>query len=173
MLIFVSAVALLLAGFVGVGGAIGLWEPVHVQSSARDVTVRMLQSGDARAASESPPDTNPPVSVRSALLVALASAAFALLLAGGSRFARWLSDVPYALRTGPAGRWLREAGFGDLAWPVVRGRAVRSHPRQASAVSVRLWSRSTLSESSESLVMFVLSIVLGVVLGILVALYAG
>ena len=156
-----------------IGGAIGLWEPIQVQSSAHGLTVRMLHSGDARAASQSPPKPNPPVSIRSALLVALASAAFALLLAGGPRLARWLSDVPYALRAGPAGGRLKEDGFGDLAWPVVRGRAVRSRPHQASAVSVRLRSRSTLSESSESLVMRVLSIILGVVVGILVARYGG
>jgi len=137
----------------------------------------MLHSGDAnaasRAASESRPNPNPPVSVRSALLVALASAALAVLLTVGSRFVRWLSDLPYSLRTAPPGRSLRQAGFGGVALPIVLGRAARSRPRQASVRSLRLRTQSILSESSESLLMLMLSVLLGVALGILVALYAG
>jgi hypothetical protein len=177
-LICVSGVALLLAGVARTGTAIGLWDPVQGPRSVNRVTAQMLHSSDAHAASLAAtesrrPNPNPPVSARWALLVALASAALALLLTVGSRFVRRLSELPYSLRPGPPRGSLRQAGFRGLASPGVLGRTVRSRPREASAGSVRLWSKSILRESSESLVMFVLSVVVGVGLGILVALYAG
>lgn len=175
-LIFVSAVALLLAGFARTGGVIGLWDPVQAPSAAHGLSVQILHSGDARAAAqaggENPPKPGPPVSVRSALLVALASAALALLLTAGSRAARWLSDVPYLLRTRPATRFRGVSAYGALASPVL-GRAVRSRARHTAAGRIRLPARSIRGESLETLVVFVLSGALGVALGILVAFYAG
>jgi hypothetical protein len=176
-LIIVSVAALLLAGFARTGSVIGLWDPVEAPDSARGLSVEMLHSGDAReisqAARGAPTDPNPPVSVRSALLIAFAAAALALLLAAGARAARWLSDLPYLLRTGQATAF-REAGrFQAAAWPVLV-RPARSRARHTGVGSLRLRVRSIAGgESLDTFVAFVFSVVLGVALGIIVALYAG
>jgi hypothetical protein len=173
-LITVAAVAVLLAGFVGIGGVIGLWDPVPVPSSADRSSAQKLHSGDAnpsaRMATEAPPDPTPPVSGQSALLVGFAAAALALMLTAVSRAARWLSDFRYSLQIRPTTGFHRTGRLGEAAWPVLGG-AVRSRARHTGLGSVGPSLRSILAESSESLVVFGFSVALGVGLGILVALY--
>jgi hypothetical protein len=175
-LIFVSAVALLLAGFARAGGVLGLWEPPQLSRSERGLSVQILHSDDARSASRMllgrRPNPSPPVSVRSALSIALASAALALLLTVRSRGSRWLSDGAYWLRTRPAGPFAGRTVSRGFAWPVGRGRSVGSRPHEGSVGRVRLGARPILSRFPESLVMVMLSVVLGVAIGVLVAFYA-
>ncbi len=83
-LTFVSAAALLLAGFTFAGRVIGLWDPVEPGDSGGS-PVRVLDRPDFDAASRAVPPVvvhskpSPPVSLRLALLIALVCLALSVL----------------------------------------------------------------------------------------------
>ena len=83
-LTFVSAAALLLAGFTFAGRVIGLWDPVEPEDSGA-LPVRVLDRPDFDAASRAVPPVvvhskpSPPVSLRLALLIGLACLALSVL----------------------------------------------------------------------------------------------
>ena len=83
-LTFVSAAALLLAGFTFAGRVIGLWDPVEPGDSGA-LPVRVLDRPDFDAASRAVPSVvvhskpSPPVSLRLALLIGLACLALSVL----------------------------------------------------------------------------------------------
>lgn len=83
-LTFVSAAALLLAGFTFAGRVIGLWDPVEPGDSGA-LPVRVLDRPDFDAASRAVPPVvvhskpSPPVSLRLALLIGLACLALSVL----------------------------------------------------------------------------------------------
>lgn len=101
-LTFVSAAALLLAGFTFAGRVIGLWDPVEPGGSG-GLPVRVLDRPDFDAASRAiPPVTvhskpSPPVSLRLALLIALACLALSVLPTL-ARLPRRLEDHAWSFR---------------------------------------------------------------------------
>lgn len=101
-LTFVSAAALLLAGFTFAGHVIGLWDPVEPGDSGVG-PVRVLDRPDFDAATRAIPPVgvhptpSPPVSVRLALLIALASLALSVLPTL-ARLPRRLEDYAWSLR---------------------------------------------------------------------------
>jgi hypothetical protein len=98
----VSAAALLLAGFTFAGRVIGLWDPVEPGDSG-GLPVRVLDRPDFDAASPViPPGAahskpSPPVSLRLALLIALACLALSVLPTL-ARLPRRLEDHAWSLR---------------------------------------------------------------------------
>jgi hypothetical protein len=98
----VSAAALLLAGFTFAGRVIGLWDPVEPGDSG-GLPVRVLDRSDLDAASPAIPPAavhskpSPPVSLRLALLIALACLALSVLPAL-ARLPRRLEDHAWLLR---------------------------------------------------------------------------
>ena len=101
-LTIVSATALLLAGFTFAGRVIGLWDPVEPGDSG-GLPVRVLDRPDFDAASRAIPPVvvhskpSPPVSLRSALLIALACLTLSVLPTL-ARLPRRLEDSAWSLR---------------------------------------------------------------------------
>ena len=101
-LTFVSAAALLLAGFTFAGRMIGLWDPVEPGDSG-GLPVRVLDRPDFDTASRATPpvvmhsNPSPPVSLRLALLIALACLALSVLPTL-ARLPRQLEDSAWSLR---------------------------------------------------------------------------
>jgi hypothetical protein len=105
-LTLVAAVAVLLAGFTLAGNVMGLWDPVEPQGGgfgARLAPDRRGSDAVSRAIPASTQKPSPPISVRLALLIALASSVLIVLPSCGRRLARRLDDLvgPQALG-GPA-----------------------------------------------------------------------
>ena len=161
-LTIVSAAALLLAGFTFAGRVIGLWDPVEPGDSG-GLPVRVLDRPDFDAASRAIPPAvvhskpSPPVSLRLALLIALACLALSVLPTL-ARLPRRLEDSAWSLRkrvspgnlalsrAPPAQQPLKElpspplrsrrsaaARLQNLAWLSSTARTVHPGVRRASA----------------------------------------
>jgi hypothetical protein len=100
---FVSAAALLLAGFTLAGRALSLWEPVD-RPDTDSSAVPVLERRDSDAASRAMPPAvvhskpSPPVSVRSALLIALGAFALRVFPTRCLWLVRQLEDFAWSLR---------------------------------------------------------------------------
>jgi hypothetical protein len=100
-LTLIAAVAVFLGGLTFAGNVVGLWDPVERESGhlgARPGPDRRGSDAVSRAIPASAEKPNPPISVRSALLIALVSSVLMVLPSCG-RLARRLGDLrPQALR---------------------------------------------------------------------------
>jgi hypothetical protein len=137
-LTLVAAVAVLLAGFTFAGNLVGLWDPVEPEGGDFGARLAPDHSGsDAslRAIPASAQKPSPPISVRSALLIALASSVVIVLPSCGRRLAKRLDDL-----VGPR-------ALGGLAFPrrILRGFGQRATTGPATAVARGLfrpeWTR--------------------------------
>jgi hypothetical protein len=178
-LILVAAVAVLLAGFTLAGNVVGLWDPVEAQGGefgARLEPDRRGSDAVSRAIPVSAQKPSPPISVRSALLIALVSSGLIVLSSCGRRLARRLDDLvgPQALG-GPAlpRRILRRLGHRATTAPVtaVGRRLFRPEwARQRRPFSTPLRQRSVgaLRDLYAEAVIVTLAVASGIATGILV-----
>jgi len=198
-LTFVSAAALLLAGFTFAGRVIGLWDPVEPGGSG-GLSVRVLDRPDFDAASRAVPSVvvqskpSPPVSLRLALLIALACLALSVLPTL-ARLPRRLEDQAWSLRkrgfrtsTGRANVLLASQPAGNLglsrapparqfakapvASPASVVRPERPRLRRPLAATTTVRVREVHSFLYEFRDDIVLAVVLGVTIALLAALYA-
>jgi len=141
-LIFVSAVAFLLAGFNVAGNAIGLWDPLKPRGTdaslaARPPGVRARHVGDpgsgARTIDLARRTPHSPVSVHLALLIAFASLGLALLPTVSPRSMDWIATRTFRLRRGPSRRRELRARASWLSELPSRSRG-RPHASSAPAV---------------------------------------
>jgi hypothetical protein len=184
-LTLVAAVAVLLAGFTFAGNVVGLWDPVEPEGG--DFGVRLApdrRDSDAvsRAIPASAQKPSPPISVRSALLIALASSVLIVLPSCRRRLARRLDGLvgPRAL-AGPAlpRRIPRRLGQRATTAPVTAvGRRIfrPEWTRQRRPFTTRLRQRSVgaLRDLYAEAVIVTLSVASAIATGLLVArLFAG
>lgn len=177
-LTLVAAVAVLLAGFTFAGNVVGLWDPVEPEGGdfgARLAPDRRGSDAFSRASPASAQKPSPPISVRSALLIALASSVLIVLPSCGRRLARRLDDLvgPQALG-GPAlpRRILRRLGQRATApvTAVVRRIFRPAWTRQRHPFSTPLRQRSVgaLRDLYAEAVMMTLAVAAAIATGVLV-----
>jgi hypothetical protein len=135
VLIFVSAVAFLLAGLNLAGNAIGVWDPLKPQGTdagvaARPPSIQTPHVGDRGTGTRTldPARQTPqlPVSGQLALIIAFASFGFALLLTVSSRSMKWMASRQF--RVGPPSTskvrarapWLSELPTRNRGWRQAR-----------------------------------------------------
>jgi hypothetical protein len=198
-LTFVSAAALLLAGFTFAGRVIGLWDPVEPGDSG-GLPVRVLDRPDFDPGSRAIPPVavhskpSPPVSLRLALLIALACLALSVLPTL-ARLPRRLEDHAWSLRTRgfrtstgrtnvlfasqPAGNLglsrappARPFTKAPVASPASVVRPERPRLRRTFAATTMVRVREVHSFLYEFRDDIVLAVVLGVTIALLAALYA-
>jgi hypothetical protein len=180
-LTLVAAVAVLLAGFALAGNVVGLWDPVEPQGGdfgARLAPNRRGSDAVSRAIPASAQKPSPPISVRSALLIALASSVLIVLPSCGRRFARRLDDlVGRQALLGPAlpHRILRSLGQRATTAPItaVVPRILRPEwARQRRPFSTPLRQRSVgaLRDFYAEAVIMTFAVASGIATGVLVTL---
>jgi hypothetical protein len=175
----VAAVAVLLAGFTFAGNVMGLWDPVKPQGGDFGARLAPDHPGSdafSRAIPTSAQKPSPPISVRSALLIALASSVLIVLLNCGRRLARRLDDLvgPRALG-GPAlpRRILRRLGRRATTVPVTAvGRRIFrpewTRQRRPYSTPLRERSAGALRDFYADAVMVTLAVASGIATGFLV-----
>jgi hypothetical protein len=178
-LTLVAAVAVLLGGFTFAGNVVGLWDPVEPQGGnfgARLAPDRRGSDAVSRAIPASAQKPSPPISVRSALLIALASSVLIVLPSCGRRLARRLDDLvgPQALG-GPAlpRRILRRLGQRATRVPVTAvGRRIFrpewTRQRRPHSTPLRQRSVGALRDFYPEAVMVTLAVASGIATGFLV-----
>jgi hypothetical protein len=184
-LTLVAAVAVLLAGFTLAGNVVGLWDPVEPQSDdfgARLAPDRRGSDAVSRAIPASAQKPSPPISVRLALLIALASSVLIVLPSCGRRLARGLNDmVGRQALQGPTWprRILRRLGHWATTAPITAVAPGISRPewaRQRRPFSTPLRQRSVgaLRDFYAEAVLVTLAVASGIATGVLVTrLFAG
>ena len=178
-LTLVAAVAVLLAGFTFAGDVMGLWDPVEPQGSdfgARLAPDRRDSHAGSREFPASAQKPSPPISVRLALLIALASSVLILLPSRGRRLARRLDDLagPQALG-GPAlpRRILRRLGQRATIAPITaagrrRFRPGRARQRRPFSTPLRQRSVGALRDLYAEAAIVTLAVASGIAAGVLV-----
>jgi hypothetical protein len=178
-LTLVAAVAFLLAGFTLAGNAVDLWDPVESRGGdfgARLAPDRRGSDAVSRSVPPSAQKPSPPISVRLALLIALASSILIVLPSYGRRLGRRLDDlVGRQALLGPAfpRRILRRLGQRATRAPitVVTPRIFRPEwPRQRRPFSAALRQRSVgaLRDFYAEAVMVTVAVAAGIATGVLV-----
>jgi hypothetical protein len=178
-LTLVAAVAVLLAGFALAGNVVGLWDPVEPQRGdfgARLAPDRRDSDAVSRAIPASAQKPSPPISVRSALLIALVSSVLSVLPSCGRRLARRLDDLvgPQVLG-GPAlpRRILRRHGHRATTAPATAvGRRMFcpewARRRRPFSTPLRQRSVGALRDLYAEAVMVTLAVASGIATGVLV-----
>ena len=177
-LTLIAAVAVLLAGLTFAGSVVGLWDPVESVSGHVGAGLGPDRRGsDAvrRAIPASAQKPSPPISVHSAVLIALVSSLLMVLPSCGRRLARRLDDLvrPQAL-LGSALPLLTLRPIGQRRMTgSVTGVGRRSHPewarpRRPFSTPLRQRSVGPLRDLYTEAVIVILAAVSGIAISLLV-----
>ena len=179
-LTLIAAVAVLLGGVTFAGNVMGLWDPVEPESGhfgARLGPDRRGSDAVLRAIPAPAQKPSPPISVRSALLIALVSFVLMVLPSCGRRLARRLGDLirPQALRgSALPRRTSRPLGQRGTTAPVtVVGRRIfhpeSARPRRLFSTPLRQRSVGALRDLYAEAVIVILAVASGIAISLLVA----
>ena len=178
-LTLIAAVAVLLGGVTFAGNVMGLWDPVEPESGhfgARLGPDRRGSDAVLRAIPAPAQKPSPPISVRSALLIALVSFVLMVLPSCGRRLARRLGDLirPQALRGSALPRQTsRPLGQRGTTAPVtVVGRRIFhpewARPRRLFSTPLRQRSVGALRDLYAEAVIVILAVASGIAISLLV-----
>ena len=177
-LTLIAAVAVLLGGLTFAGNVMGLWDPVEPESGhfgARPGPDRRGSDAVSRVIPAPAQKPSPPISVRSALLIALVSSVLMVLPSCGRRLAKRLGDLgPQALR-GPASprRTLRPLHQRGPTAPVTAvGRRIFhpewARPRRPFSTPLRQRSVGALRDVYAEAVIVIVAVASGIAISLLV-----
>lgn len=179
-LTLIAAVAVLLAGLTFAGNMVGLWDPVEPEGGhfgARLGPDRRGSDPVSPAIPASAQTPSPPISVRSALLIALVSSVLIVLPSCGRRLARRLGALvgPQAFRgSALPRRSLRPLGQPGTTAPVTAvGRRIFhpewARPRRPFSTPLRQRSVGALRDLYAEAVIVILAVASGIAISLLVA----